>query len=145
MQTVSKNALLVLPQYYFSFLSLASGQNVYVEYPLYQGYNIAFTAFAVMAFGILDRDVSPAMTYREPALYRRRFLSRKRFWAWMAEGFAQSFVCMVDGQLFGPFHRIQITPCRAFGGGQGPDGRGVGPVTRLTLPLMTFFPVADDV
>ena len=55
----------------------------------------------------------------------------------------RSFVCMVDGQLFGPFHRIQITPCRAFGGGsgQGPDGLGV---TRLTLPLMTFFPVADD-
>jgi len=88
-----KNALMVLPQYYFAFFSLASGQNVYVEYPLYQGYNVAFTAFAVFAFAIMDRDVSPTMAFREPSLYRRRFLDRRRFWAWMAEGFAQSFVC----------------------------------------------------
>ena len=49
-----KNALLVLPQFFFAFLSLSSGQNFYYDI-LYQSYNVLFTGFPIIALGVLDQ------------------------------------------------------------------------------------------
>lgn len=49
-----KNALLVLPQFFFAFLSLSSGQNFYYDM-LYQSYNVLFTGFPIIALGVLDQ------------------------------------------------------------------------------------------
>lgn len=49
-----KNALLVLPQFFFAFFSLSSGQNFYYDI-LYQSYNVLFTGFPIIALGVLDQ------------------------------------------------------------------------------------------
>lgn len=49
-----KNALLVLPQFFFAFFSLSSGQNFYYDL-LYQSYNVFFTSLPIIALGVLDQ------------------------------------------------------------------------------------------
>lgn len=49
-----KNALLVLPQFFFAFLSLSSGQNFYYDL-LYQSYNVFFTSLPIIALGVFDQ------------------------------------------------------------------------------------------
>lgn len=62
-----KNALLVLPQFFFAFLSLSSGQNFYYDI-LYQSYNVLFTGFPIIALGVLDQ--ASRSLYQFPALPR---------------------------------------------------------------------------
>merc|ERR1712232_1261674 len=91
-----KNAVLVIPQFVFSFFRLASGQNFYVDYPLYQLYNLIYTAFPILAFGILDKDVSVKVQYSYPELYQDgdiihgRFFTQRLFWTWMGEAIFQA-------------------------------------------------------
>lgn len=49
-----KNALLVLPQFFFAFVSLASGQNFYYDL-MYQSYNVFFTSLPVIVLGVFDQ------------------------------------------------------------------------------------------
>ncbi|CAM9830897.1 unnamed protein product, partial [Choristocarpus tenellus] len=49
-----KNALLVLPQFLFGFVSLFSGQSFYYDI-MYQSFNIFFTGLPIIAFGVLDQ------------------------------------------------------------------------------------------
>lgn len=49
-----KNALLVLPQFFFAFLSLCSGQNFYYDL-MYQSYNVFFTSLPIIALGVFDQ------------------------------------------------------------------------------------------
>lgn len=49
-----KNALLVLPQFYFSFMSLSSGQNFYYDV-LYQAYNVLYTSLPIIVLGVFDQ------------------------------------------------------------------------------------------
>lgn len=49
-----KNALLVLPQFFFAFVSLSSGQNFYYDL-LYQAYNVLYTAFPIIVLGVFDQ------------------------------------------------------------------------------------------
>ena len=60
-----KNCLLVIPQWVFGFSCRFSGQPVYTDM-LYQMYNVMFTAYPVMAFGILDQDVKYKTAYDTP-------------------------------------------------------------------------------
>lgn len=49
-----KNALLVLPQFFFAFVSLSSGQNFYYEL-LYQSFNVLYTSMPIIVLGVLDQ------------------------------------------------------------------------------------------
>lgn len=49
-----KNALLVLPQFFFAFVSLSSGQNFYYDM-MYQSYNVFFTSLPVIVLGVFDQ------------------------------------------------------------------------------------------
>lgn len=46
-----KNALLVLPQFFFGMFSMYSGQNFYFD-GFYQLYNVIYTAFPIIALGV---------------------------------------------------------------------------------------------
>ena len=70
-----KNCLLVLPQWMLGIYSLFSGQNFYLEFPLYQLSNVAFSAFPIIAFGVLDQDVIAEVPLRVPELYKVRVLA----------------------------------------------------------------------
>lgn len=59
-----------------------------------QLYNVAYTAFPVIALGVFDRDVPSPLALKIPVLYRdgieRLFLNKRVFWAWMVEGIAHA-------------------------------------------------------
>ena len=97
-----KNCLLVLPQWMFGIYSQFSGQNFYLEFPLYQLSNIAFSAFPILAFGILDQDVVAEVPMKVPSLYKDGntlgiHYSGRTFWLWMLEGTWSAAVCTFFG------------------------------------------------
>lgn len=108
-----KNVILVLPQFIFAFLCMSSGQAFYLDYPFYQGYNLFFTSFPILIFGVLDQDVSAKTSLANPQLYRdgslrkgmARFFSPTMFWRWIGEGTMQSIIIMavtVPTFVYGP-------------------------------------------
>ncbi|CAM9436840.1 unnamed protein product, partial [Scytosiphon promiscuus] len=118
-----KNALLVLPQFFFAFLSLSSGQNFYYDL-LYQSYNVFFTSLPIIALG----DVTSEVVLAHPVLYQdgvqRVFLTPRIFWRWMGEGALHAAI-------------VTFLPMAALGaGGVLPEGRGVG---LWGLGLVVFF------
>ena len=102
-----KNAILVLPQFFFAFVCLASGQNFYLDYPLYQFYNLVFTSFPILFLGMLDQDVSAeaslryARIYSDGSLRTGSFFTTRIFWRWIFEGFYQSLIlfCLLVGLI----------------------------------------------
>ena len=48
-----KNILFVMPQFWYGFWSAFSGQTLYESW-IYQGYNLAFTAFPIMWYCVFD-------------------------------------------------------------------------------------------
>jgi len=64
-----KNILFVLPQYWFGFASVFSGQTLY-EAIIYQGYNIVFTSLPIMWFAIYDEEFTKKAFLNEPKHYR---------------------------------------------------------------------------
>lgn len=48
-----KNILFVMPQFWFGFWNVFSGQTIY-EDMLYQMYNLIFTAFPIGIYAVLD-------------------------------------------------------------------------------------------
>ena len=97
-----KNCLLVLPQWMLGIYSTFTGQNFYVDYPLYQLSNIAFTAFPIIFFALLDQDVVAEIPLQVPELYKDGntfgiHFSVKKFWTWMLEGMWSAVVCFFLG------------------------------------------------
>jgi magnesium-transporting ATPase (P-type) len=94
-----KNALLVLPQWLFAFTCLASGQNFYLEYPLYQFYNIVYTGLPIVLFGVMDQDLPSAVAESLPRLYKEgpagRFFNRNMFVQWQIEALVAAIAVMV--------------------------------------------------
>jgi len=138
-----KNAILVLPQFLFAFFCLASGQNFYLDYPFYQGYNLVYTSFPILFFGISDQDVSDSLCLKHPEMYadgslrsaRGLFFSKRIFWRWIGEGFYQSGIITllvlgifsyVSGSVIGP-------------AGHTSDIWSVGSVIHLCVCLVVTF------
>lgn len=105
-----KNVLLVVPQWYYGFYSLMSGQNFYFDL-IYQFYNAAFTFLPCLFFAVLDQDVSSKIAEKYPQLYRdgpqHVTITHTVFWKWIVEGVVHSamifFACvgtMGSGVLF---------------------------------------------
>merc|ERR1711871_1492958 len=95
-----KNALLVLPQWLLGIYGMYTGQNFYVEYPLYQLSNMAYSAFPIIIFGVFDQDVISEVPARVPELYQDGSVfgihfSHKRFWSWMFEATWSAAVCFL--------------------------------------------------
>lgn len=63
-----KNILFVMPQFWFGFTSAFSGQTLY-EPIIYQFYNVAFTAFPIIIFAMLDQEFTKKTFLTDPQKY----------------------------------------------------------------------------
>jgi len=63
-----KNIMMTLVTYCFLFHSAASGQRIYVELGV-QLYNVFYTAWPILVYGLVDCDVSKALSRTLPQLY----------------------------------------------------------------------------
>ncbi|RHY30985.1 hypothetical protein DYB32_008023 [Aphanomyces invadans] len=109
-----KNVLLVLPQFFFGMYCSFSGQSTYYD-PLYQLYNVCFTALPVFLFSVFDEHVSARMSLKYPFLYASQsFVSIRRFWEWIFDAFVSSLLI-----LFIPFAVVGHGPSSISGLDQG--------------------------
>ena len=84
-----KNAIFVLPQYWFGFLSVFSGQTLYEAW-IYQLYNIVFTAIPIMWFALFDFEKPKEKFLAKPKYYsiglNSECFSIDIFWRWIIYG-----------------------------------------------------------
>jgi len=92
-----KNVLLVLPQFFFGCYCLFSGQSTYYD-PLYQLFNVWYTALPIMLFSVYDEDVGDSISLKYPSLYlegsKHSFISIKKFWLWILDASISSLVVL---------------------------------------------------
>mmetsp|Transcript_48315 Transcript_48315/g.35506 ORF Transcript_48315/g.35506 Transcript_48315/m.35506 type:complete len:97 (-) Transcript_48315:181-471(-) len=63
-----KNILFVVPQFWFGFLAVFSGQTLYEQW-IYQMYNIIFTSIPIMWFAIFDQQFHRNELLQQPQTY----------------------------------------------------------------------------
>ncbi len=63
-----KNAIYVMPQFWYGALNTFSGQTIYEQW-IYQLYNIVFTALPVMWYAFQDSEYERMKLLDEPELY----------------------------------------------------------------------------
>ena len=88
-----KNFLFVMPLFYVGFYSFFSGQTIYDPW-LYQLYNIAFTVFPIIWFGIYDSERTRTETLNNPRYYSgltQKWFNSWKFWEWIFYGIIQGF------------------------------------------------------
>jgi len=92
-----KNILFVVPQYWFGFMSVFSGQTLYEPW-IYQLYNIVFTALPIMWFALFDFERTKDDFLRRPGLYqiglRSECFGTKIFWKWIGYGAFQALIIL---------------------------------------------------
>lgn len=90
-----KNVLVVVPQFLLGFVNQFSGMRLYLDL-MYQSYNIVFTSFPILVFGMMDKDTSKENCYRYPQLYKlgvaNYYLNFKNILMFVLLGFWHSFV-----------------------------------------------------
>jgi magnesium-transporting ATPase (P-type) len=79
----------VLPQFFFGFLSVFSGQQIFEPW-IYQMYNISFTAFPIMWFALFDFEKGKKFLLDNPFMYKiglnNECFSIGIFWQWVVFG-----------------------------------------------------------
>ncbi|PFH38209.1 hypothetical protein BESB_005500 [Besnoitia besnoiti] len=112
-----KNLVLVLPMFFFGFLSVFSGQKFYFEY-LYQMYNVVFTAIPITLYGVFDQDVDKQLSLKYPQLYRcgqmDLYLNLRVFLKWMLNGIWQAIVIFVLPTAIFGFYAVPTTTGRTM-------------------------------
>ncbi len=87
--TFYKNVFYVMPQFWFGFESVFSGQ-VFYEMWMYQIFNIVFTAFPIIIFALFDQQYKREVLMTEPKKYRvglrNECFNSRIFWRWIAYG-----------------------------------------------------------
>ncbi|KAF0715850.1 Aste57867_3139 [Aphanomyces stellatus] len=90
-----KNITLVLAQYWYGFLSGASGSKVYWEVGV-QVYNIFFTGLPIVVLGVLDQDLPDYMSVKYPTLYQtgpsRSLFNFYSFFRWLGAAVYESLI-----------------------------------------------------
>uniref|UniRef100_M4BMT5 Phospholipid-transporting ATPase n=1 Tax=Hyaloperonospora arabidopsidis (strain Emoy2) TaxID=559515 RepID=M4BMT5_HYAAE len=93
-----KNITLVMVQYWYGYLSGASGSKLYWEIGV-QLYNIVFTGLPIVVVGVLDKDLPAPFSIDYPDLYRRGpdrfFFNMYTFFRWIAAAFFESLIIFV--------------------------------------------------
>jgi phospholipid-transporting ATPase len=84
-----KNVLFVFPIFWYGFMSAFSGTQIYDPF-LYQGFNIAFTAFPVMWFALFDFNYTKETLLSNPKYYKiglkGECFNKWVFWRWIFYG-----------------------------------------------------------
>lgn len=99
-----KNVLFVLPQYWFGFLSVFSGQTLYESW-IYQMYNIVFTAFPIMWFATFDFQKRKEEFLENPSYYsiglKNELFNNRIFWRWIVYAAWQAlFILLICFESF---------------------------------------------
>jgi len=83
-----KNIANVLAMYFYTLTAMASGGRLFLTIYI-ELYNIVYTAFPIILFGISDQDVPKAVSAATPSLYtagiHRVYYTHTSFWRWMLE------------------------------------------------------------
>lgn len=98
-----KNAFFVFANWFTGFWQNFSGQNVYLEYPLYQFHNMVWTALPIIIFGVFDKDLVKDVCMRVPEVYQDGikgvYFSNTIFVQWILEAFLTGIMCSLIGIL----------------------------------------------
>uniref|UniRef100_K3W6I2 Phospholipid-transporting ATPase n=1 Tax=Globisporangium ultimum (strain ATCC 200006 / CBS 805.95 / DAOM BR144) TaxID=431595 RepID=K3W6I2_GLOUD len=93
-----KNITLVLAQYWYGYLSGASGSKMYWELGV-QVYNVAFTGIPIIMVGVMDKDLPARFSIEYPDLYRkgpeRYYFNMYTFLRWVGAAVFESLVIFV--------------------------------------------------
>eukprot|EP00371_Babesia_bovis_P000701 XP_001609348.1 phospholipid-translocating P-type ATPase [Babesia bovis T2Bo] len=90
-----KNITLIMPIFFYGYLSLFSGQRILLEV-LVALYNVLFTGISVILVGSIDRDIDRSLSYQYPHVYqlgqRNYYLNPKVFLGWLFNSFIHAVV-----------------------------------------------------
>ena len=93
-----KNVLLYFTQFWFTFVNGFSGQTLYERWTL-AAYNVAFTFFPILLYGLQDKDVQDETVLNNPQLYisgqKKYHFNIRVFWGWITNAIFHSFVIFV--------------------------------------------------
>jgi len=85
----------ILPQLWFSFFMLFSGQTLYDDYSLAL-FNVVFTGLPPLFMGIFEKDVSEKIIEKYPKVYtslkNNKIYSLRTLFEWMSHGFYHSLI-----------------------------------------------------
>ena len=89
-----KNALFVMPQFWFGSVSLFSGQTLYDPW-LSQIFNIVFTSIPIIWYGCMDSEMDHSKLLKNTNYYKQGIqnylFGNSRFWKYVIIAFIQSF------------------------------------------------------
>eukprot|EP00347_Sterkiella_histriomuscorum_P008769 403343827 len=81
-----KNALYVMPQFWYGIVNTFSGQTLYESW-VYQLFNIVFTALPIMWYALFDSEFDRKDLHSDPKKYAngpaKRLFNKTIFWKWM--------------------------------------------------------------
>ena len=92
-----KNFLFVMPQFYVGFYSLFSGQSIYDPW-LYQLFNIVFSVFPLLWFGIYDTERDRTIAMSNAKFYsssNNQLFDNCNFWRWIFNGIFQGLAVFI--------------------------------------------------
>ena len=92
-----KNFLFVMPQFYVGFYSLFSGQSIYDPW-LYQLFNIVFSVFPLLWFGIYDTERDRTVSMSNAKFYsssNNQLFDNCNFWRWIFNGIFQGLAVFI--------------------------------------------------
>ena len=92
-----KNFLFVMPQFYVGFFSLFSGQSIYDPW-LYQLFNIVFSVFPILWFGIYDSERTTTVSMNNAKYYssiNNKLYDNWNFWKWIFDGIMQGLAVFI--------------------------------------------------
>jgi phospholipid-transporting ATPase len=92
-----KNVLLVMPLFWYGFLSQFSGQSLYNMWTA-QLFNLFYASIPIMIFALFDREQSYSELMEKPNLYEiglhDQLFGNLRFWMWIIEGIISSIALL---------------------------------------------------
>jgi len=84
----------------FGFISYSSGQTLYDPW-IYQFFNIIYTCFPIVWFGIYDIEISTKTLMNDQRYYVQGMIGKlfhtNRFWKWNIYGIIQGFFVFIVG------------------------------------------------
>lgn len=90
-----KNILFVMPQFWFGINSYFSGQTLYDPW-IYQLYNMLFTVFPILWYGVYDLEIEPDVLTSDSRYYKQGMVNKlfrsNRFWIHNSYAFVEAYV-----------------------------------------------------
>jgi len=91
-----KSSVVVWTVFFFGAYSCYSGQFLYLD-SAFQLHNVAYTAFPILVFAVLDRDLEPHTLNKHPTIYMltrgHTLFSTRIFASWLLWGFLHACIC----------------------------------------------------